>query len=355
MGGLELDGFNEELRLAFEYQGKQHYEEVGHFHRLAEAFQAQQERDLETVRRCEGAFMTLLVVPYTIGFTNIRKFVREELLSLAYEIAPAVGCDADFYDRVRASSPESTKQFERALVVIAKKGGECLSKNYVGLRVPLRIKCAAGHVFEASLEAIDQPASRGPRFCPECGGTRKKDDDTLRAAVEACGYQFLGVESRAEGSRKRRYLTVRCPQGHEYEVLWDNFRPTDGVPRKGCSKCFHASLGATKRGNIDHWCAANGVQPTTEFLGNAKPCGWRCLKGHEFTAAKAALGLRVRACMECWLAEFAEKNSLVRRSDWGAGSAATTPIKWECARCGSEFTASIISLGRKKSYCPTCA
>lgn len=354
MGGLELDGFNEELRLAFEYQGKQHYEQVDHFHRKDGEFAAQQERDLETVVRCEGAFMTLLVVPYTVDFASIRGYVRKELLDLAYEIAPAIDSDADFYDRVRAASPASSKQFERAVAVITRKGGVCLSEQYVGYRVPLQIRCAAGHIFEASLEAIDQPASRGPRFCPMCGGTRKKEDDVLRASVESCGYSFLSIESREVSGRKRRYLRVRCPRSHEYEVLWDNFKPTDGTPRKGCAKCFHANLGKSKRNEIGAWCEAHGVWPTAEYQGLAKPCTWRCAVGHEFAATKAALNHRAKACMECWLSEFAEEHSLRLLTDWGPRSGATTPLQWECSRCGGVFVASVIGLGRKTRYCLAC-
>lgn len=354
MGGLELDGFNEELRLAFEYQGRQHYERVPHFHRREGDFQSQQERDRETAARCEGAFMSLIVVPYTVGFAGIRSYVRKELLDLAYDIAPAADSDAEFYDRVRAASPASTKQFERAVEVITKKGGVCLSDQYVGYRVPLRIRCGAGHIFEASLEAIDQPASRGPRFCPECGGTRKKEDDYLREAVESCGYAFLGVESRETKDRKRRSIRVRCPQGHEYDVLWDNFKPTDGVPRKGCSRCSRSRVGAAKRGDISGWCDANGVVAVTEYCGLAKPCAWKCTRGHEFTATLASIRIRKQACIECWIADVSSANRLQCLTLWTPECNATTQLNWICHACGVTFSSSVINFGRKLKYCPNC-
>jgi hypothetical protein len=64
---LELDGYNAELRIAFEYHGVQHYEYVPHFHRGGPAdLTAQQERDTEKARRCDEEFIVLIVIPYTI-------------------------------------------------------------------------------------------------------------------------------------------------------------------------------------------------------------------------------------------------------------------------------------------------
>lgn len=356
MGGLELDGFNEELRLAFEYQGKQHYEHVDMFHGKNDKYglESQQARDLETKIRCEGAFMTLLIIPYTIKFPDIRTFVRNELLSLGYDIAPVVGSDTEFYDRLRATNPARVKQYERAVSVITKKGGKCLSAQYVGYRVPLRIQCRFGHVFEATLEAIDQPADRGPRFCPECGGTRKKEDEVLASAVESCGFSFLGVESRQMGDRKRRFIRVKCPQSHEYEVLWDNFKPTNGVPRKGCTKCHHQKLGASKRADITNWCKTNSIVAVTEYTSVAKPCTWRCSRGHEFTATMASLRQREKPCTVCWLSDFSSDHSLQCLTPWTQKCTPTTPLKWRCMCCDVEFSASVINLGCKTSFCPKC-
>lgn len=43
--GLELDGYNDELKIAFEYDGKQHYKFVKRFHGTIEGLRMQQKRD----------------------------------------------------------------------------------------------------------------------------------------------------------------------------------------------------------------------------------------------------------------------------------------------------------------------
>jgi len=65
LGGLELDGFCEELGIAFEYMGLQHYEFVPHFHRNGEQdLLDQKARDIEKRRLCFEREIKLIIVPY---------------------------------------------------------------------------------------------------------------------------------------------------------------------------------------------------------------------------------------------------------------------------------------------------
>lgn len=62
--GLELDGFCTELKLAFEYQGQQHFEYVPYFHREKDALANQQERDQRKRDLCKDNDIILIEVPY---------------------------------------------------------------------------------------------------------------------------------------------------------------------------------------------------------------------------------------------------------------------------------------------------
>lgn len=61
----EFDGYNEEHKLAFEYQGYQHYTYPNHWHKTTEEFIAQKERDKNKKLFCNTMGITLLVIPYT--------------------------------------------------------------------------------------------------------------------------------------------------------------------------------------------------------------------------------------------------------------------------------------------------
>lgn len=63
---LELDGYNKELRYAFEYNGRQHYEYIQWFHGNYSDFKEQQDQDCIKRRICHGNKIKLLIVPYDI-------------------------------------------------------------------------------------------------------------------------------------------------------------------------------------------------------------------------------------------------------------------------------------------------
>lgn len=62
---LELDCYNESLRLAVEYNGAQHYKYIPFFHRNKEAFYNQKYRDELKRIRCRELGITLIEVPHT--------------------------------------------------------------------------------------------------------------------------------------------------------------------------------------------------------------------------------------------------------------------------------------------------
>lgn len=88
--GKELDGFNDELKLAFEYDGEQHYKYVPHFHRNGiKDFENQQERDKNKVKLCKENNINLIKIPYTYTHhtpNKLRKFIIGEINKLGYNI-----------------------------------------------------------------------------------------------------------------------------------------------------------------------------------------------------------------------------------------------------------------------------
>ena len=76
---LELDCFDEGLRIAVEYNGIQHYRYIPYFHKNKEAFTNQKYRDFMKKQKCKDAGVLLISVPYTVELHNIKKYIENEL------------------------------------------------------------------------------------------------------------------------------------------------------------------------------------------------------------------------------------------------------------------------------------
>ena len=61
----ELDGYNKEYNLAFEYNGEQHYNCVLYFNQTVKDLSDLQQRDIDKTKWCKDNNIILLIIPYT--------------------------------------------------------------------------------------------------------------------------------------------------------------------------------------------------------------------------------------------------------------------------------------------------
>lgn len=83
---LELDCFNPELRLAVEYNGRQHYDYIPYFHKNKEAFHNQKYRDFMKQTLCRDNRIVLIEVPYSVEINNIERFLIKELRNKGFRV-----------------------------------------------------------------------------------------------------------------------------------------------------------------------------------------------------------------------------------------------------------------------------
>jgi hypothetical protein len=75
---LELDGYNEDLKLAIEYNGEQHYKFSSLFHKKnLEEFEKQKERDIKKAKLCAENNIYLITIPY-LEKKSKEKFILKE-------------------------------------------------------------------------------------------------------------------------------------------------------------------------------------------------------------------------------------------------------------------------------------
>jgi len=78
---LELDGYCADLRSAFEYNGKQHYEYPNAFHKTRMDFDKLVQRDKIKMETCESYGVKLLTIPYDIEDSDLHTYIESHLRS----------------------------------------------------------------------------------------------------------------------------------------------------------------------------------------------------------------------------------------------------------------------------------
>ena len=79
---LELDCYNEELKIAVEYDGAQHYKFIPYFHKTQEAFMNQRYRDYMKDQMCKENGIILIRVPYTVKLPQIEGYIIDKLKNI---------------------------------------------------------------------------------------------------------------------------------------------------------------------------------------------------------------------------------------------------------------------------------
>jgi hypothetical protein len=76
---LEIDCYNEELKIGVEYNGEQHYIYPNTFHRSKEEFISQIRRDQYKIETCDKEGIYLITVPYNVELNKIEEYIRFHL------------------------------------------------------------------------------------------------------------------------------------------------------------------------------------------------------------------------------------------------------------------------------------
>jgi hypothetical protein len=81
---LELDGYNKNLGLAFEYNGEQHYKMSYYYSDLTDLFYR---IELDKIKKeaCEKRKVTLITIPYTISNKYLFHYIWEECVKVGFE------------------------------------------------------------------------------------------------------------------------------------------------------------------------------------------------------------------------------------------------------------------------------
>jgi len=291
---MELDGFNEHLSVAFEYHGKQHFSTVKFFHGDDKRKLHQRISD-DLLKRniCKSRGIKLIEIPFDIQVDDFYKYIitqcrklhikvpkhtkvnmgeikstyRLENLSYMKKLAEQHGgqCISNIYINRKyrlkwqcakghqwEASPTNimscnwcskcahievaNKQrgniseiYELAL----KRGGKCLSKEYVNALSKLRWQCKEGHQWDATPSDI-----RVGHWCPACAGNIFLTIEEMQKLAEKHSGKCLSKKY----INSKTKLSWQCAKDHQWEAI-----PMNVKRGSWCPICAIEKIKDTKR------------------------------------------------------------------------------------------------------------
>ena len=208
---LELDGFNEELEVAFEHQGKQHYQSNKTTSRYFSDSVFQ--NDIDKLFICKNKGVKVLEVPQIgelIDLDDAIDLIKQFLIENNVEIISDVSKE----DLVSNLNGLNKSQINTLKKIAQSKGGDCLSTVYLGHVYPLIFSCSNGHQWEARPNDI----KRGSwcAICSKAGGKRKTIEE-LRDMFSDIGIRCI---SERYSNSKEKYLW-KCEYSHQFNSRYD--------------------------------------------------------------------------------------------------------------------------------------
>lgn len=162
---LELDGFNEKIGLAFEYQGEHHYRAVKPFGMDARALAKRQELDNLKKALCAGHGIELLEIPHYIDPNDMPRWVSEHVTGLHASSSLSKRMN-DWRGIQTTDWLESDSYSIDDLRRLANdRGGKCLSTAYKGVLTKHDWECREKHKWSATWDSINRGS-----WCPYCCG-----------------------------------------------------------------------------------------------------------------------------------------------------------------------------------------
>lgn len=157
----ELDMYSEIDKVAFEYNGRQHYHFIREYHRDQQGFSDQKNRDVIKSKMCKDYEITLNVIPYWVTSTDqcLIDTIKNHLHNSGINFDTKNVNLSYFYKNYSHCVDRLNKVKQFAL----NKGGECLSALYVNNDTKLEFRCDKEHIWMTAPHAIFSG-----NWCPKC-------------------------------------------------------------------------------------------------------------------------------------------------------------------------------------------
>ncbi|WP_052090961.1 hypothetical protein [Desulfosporosinus sp. HMP52] len=334
---LELDGYCKELKVAFEYQGDQHYREIFYFQKNKSLYTIKN-TDERKVSICKDLGITLIVIPYyeNKGDKELLEYIANQLKLQGYNIESKLN-DFSFDNFYTQSS-----KLDELDAILKKREGKCLSPCYRGSKEKLKLECKRGHVFQLTPNQIKLGV-----WCRKCWRKVEEVQEEMHRIAKEKGGRCI-TQKYIDCVTK---MDWECIQGHTWKATLSSVR------KSWCPECDNFTRYSIDD-MIDFAKKRKGECLSTTYTNKAK-LRWRCFKGHEWGATAKSIrhGSWCPHCNGNAKLSINKMHSLARKKEGFCLSQeyinSALKILWRC-KSGHTFesTPNNVRAGR---WCPECA
>lgn len=348
---MELDGFNEELGFAFEYQGIQHFTKDLFNSDLKQRI----EDDVRKVNLCRENGIYLFILDYQMEYEAFPDAIYKQLLDFNLDVN---GWNFDKEIDLSLAYIRNDR-LEELVNLLKPKQIKVISNKWIAVDTLYDFECeVCGHIWSARGNHFFN--SRRVGGCKKCamerlGGFNRLNLEEIQEYAKAHNGTCLSIEY---GHIKERYK-FKCHKGHEFEDIFNNmkFRKTFCPVCEGRVTKKHLSDEEAHQFFLSH-----NLKPL-EARPRLMSQGWRarCLVcGEVVNTSLQHLIQRKSPCRFCSGFEISEKK--VRAVFESANlkpivpfTSSSTPWKAICLICQREVNGRYGNLVKGQGGCRTCA
>ncbi len=295
--GLELDGYSEKLRIAFEHQGDQHFEESRFFRQnLEDRIKADKKK--KTI--CKKKGVTLIEIPQLnkkIHIKDLRNYIekksREQGITTSKKKLQTIDIEEAYKDN----------EISEIKAIIARKKGKVI--EFIWPKVTIR--CQQGHSWTTQTYLI-----KNDSWCRRCNSEKIKKESALKFRQKINDIaslkngKILKIPANIDGN-----VVMLCSKGHKWStggrqlIYKKSWCPecSRKITKRPKLKIEDLKAIATKRG---------GKLISKNYTNSATAHQWECSLGHRWLATPSNIKAG-KWCKKCSYAKGWKKRKKILR------------------------------------------
>lgn len=231
---LELDGYCENLKLAFEHQGKQHNEYTPHIHKSEDGFNLQLKRDLFKKQKCAEVGINLLVIDQTdLIVERYIELITNELKKYNYAVPDNLDIKSIEEKWIAFGQNPNAELHEK---IKENLGSHELLTDYHHIHIGSVVDYICSNCKEVNTVKASNFTVGGPRkYCTKCYSKNRKNLFQAKLNAEKDNIPGFIFEKLSVGDDG---FSIVCDRGHKQKVTLNKLERHFQGGQYLCTECY---------------------------------------------------------------------------------------------------------------------